>query len=77
MTIATAIRTGSMGEHSNEAPATPTGIASGGGMQVMVVLLFRSLAQHLLGKSVLSDRSNPFLDRHLTCVRRGAIRQLG
>lgn len=56
MTIATAIRTGSMGEHSNEAPATPTGIASGGGMQVMMVLLFRSLAQPMLGESVFRDR---------------------
>lgn len=55
MTIATAITTGSIGEHSREAPAIPTGIASGGGVQIMMILLFGSLAQHTLGMSVFSD----------------------
>lgn len=57
MTTATAITTGSMGEHSSEAPATPTGMASGGGMQIMMILLLGSLAQHTLGTSVFSDRA--------------------
>ncbi|HAL23300.1 MAG TPA: hypothetical protein DCP40_11320 [Stenotrophomonas sp.] len=57
MTIATAITTGSIGEHSREAPAIPTGIASGGGVHIMMILLLGSLAQHTPGISVFSDRA--------------------